>query len=361
MNMSYCKRVSPVFFIVFLFSGFLQNCNYNYYRGVTLEEEGRFEEANIEFHRAYTQSPGNVEFRDAFERTADKTAEDLLERYEKYLKEKKYFLAFRRLEQAQSLRPAHPKIKSELKKWYRILLAGRLDLVKMKTLSNQIPLTNQIILEVRLNTPNITRRLEAPVDYQTKIFAVEDILYDPPQNLLMLYSINSVGIKLVNEKTGSAQFKKFVDFKTPVLFDVKGTLNSKNAGYTSVDKYFPFELLQSVSSSQFWYPSRGIRYSLTLDSDEIKVESSVRHIDFLPQILYINKNDKRYFLDFGHIQLLQKKAGGMWSYRRTVTEDREYLKDLRNKLLLNPYFYFREGGYPFVVVSDRGSDSADTD
>jgi len=334
--------------ILILLSG-LVGCNYNYYRGVELEAKGRFEEANIEFHRAYTHSPSNEKFKEAYLRTATKTTEDLLKRYDKYIKEKKYQQAFRRLEQAQTLTPDNIKIKKELKKWFRILLAGKVELVQIKSLRNQIPLSDQIFLEVRINSPNVTKVLKASVDYQTQIFSVDDILYDPPQNLLMLYSLNSIGVALINNSTGRKKFKKFVDFKTPVLVNVQGTLKDKGQELVSIADYFPLNQLKKSNNDDYWYPSRGIRYSLMLDESDIKVKSSVSQIDFLPQILYINRKDKRYFLDFGHLQLFQKKTGGLWSFRRVVEKEREYLTDLQKNLILNPYFFFREGGYPFVA------------
>ncbi len=326
----------------------IQGCNYNYYRGMELEELGRYEEANIEFHRAYVASPNDEDYKAAFRRTAEKTTEDLLARYERYKEDKQYLMAFRRLEKANALSPGHPTVQAELKKWYRILLAGKVDLVQIRSLSNQVPLTDEIILEIRFNTPNITRRLEAPIDYQTRTFSVEDVLYDPPQNLLMLYSINSIGVKLVNSSTRQSQFKKFVDFRVPVLVDVQGNLESTQSKLTPVSKFYPFNLLTDDKERQFWYPQAGPRFSLKLDKDRISVNSSVNQIDFLPQILYINREDRRYFLDFGHLQLAQRTSSGVWTIRRNVTEGREYLQELRKNLILNPYFYYREGGYPFV-------------
>jgi hypothetical protein len=332
----------------------LQGCNYNYYSGLELEEQGRFEEANIEFHRAFTGSPSNTKYQQAYQRTAVKTTEDLLIRYDQYVKEKKYLMAYRRLGKANTLTPEHPRVKAELKKWYRILLAGKLDLAQIRSMSNQIPLTDQIILEIRFNTPNATRRLEAPVNYESKIFSVEDVLYDPPQNLLMLYSINSIGVKLVNKTTRRSQFKKFIDFKTPVLVDVQGKLEGGSNGLSAVAEFYPPELIKGYENNSFWYPSVGVRYSLSLDSDVIRVNSSNNHIDYLPKILYINREDKRYFLDFGHLELAQKKTGGLWTFRRVVSEGREYLKQLEKNLILNPFFYYREGGYPFLK-KDTGS------
>lgn len=332
--------------ILLLMSG----CNYNYYRGLELEEQGRYEEANIEFHRAYTSSPNDEDFQDAYRRTAVKTTEDLLERYEIYIKEKKYRMAYKRLEKANTLTPDNPTVREEMKKWYRILLAGKIDLVKLQAMNNQIPLTDQIVLEIRFNTPNITRRLEAPIDYQSNIFSVEDILYDPPQNLLMLYSINSIGVKLVNNATRRSQFKKFIDFRIPVLVDVQGELAPNGSELTPVEDFYPISSIKTAQESEFWYPSPGIRYSLQLNDSEIVVNSTNKKTDFLPQMLYINRADQRYFLDFGDLQLAQRKQGGLWTFRRVVTEDRGYLKELEKNLMLHPYFYYREGGYPYVIA-----------
>ncbi len=348
--MNNCWRLKSGLILLLLVLFITQGCNYNYSRGLELEEKGRFEEANVYFHQVYTKSPDTQKYREAYLRTADKTTEDLLIRYSKYIKENKYSMAYRRLEQAHALTPSHPRVNEELKKWYMILLAGKLDLVQMKSMSNQVPLTDQIVLAVRFNTPNITRVLKAPVDYLTGVFSVEDMLYDPPQNLLMLYSINSVGVELVNTKSKRSKFKRFINFKTPVLVDVRGKLEPKDSGYSPVAQYFPHEVLEN-NQNGYWFPAQGIRYTLTMDSI-IKVKSSAQQIDFLPQILYINKQDRRYFLDFGHLQLKQKKTGGMWSFRRVIRKERKYLNDLQKNLLLNPYFYFREGGYPFVIHNE---------
>lgn len=328
---------------------FISGCNYNYHTGLKLESEGRFEEANLEFHRAYTRSPDNKDYQDAYLRTAEKTVEDLMERYHRYVKEKKYSIAFRRLEQARTLSPGDARVKDEEKKWYRILIAGKVDLVQIKSLHSQIPLTDQIQLTARFNTPNALRRLEAPVSNQNGTYYVEDILYDPPQDLLMLYSLNSIGVKLINNSTGRERFKRFVDFKTPVLIEVRGQLKGNDKKLASVSRFYPFAELQKSNHDQFWYPSRGIRYALLLDGDAIKVTSSSERIGFLPQILYINKRERRYFLDFGQLQLYQKKTGGVWSFRRLVDEKRGYMKNLQKNLLLNTYFYFREGGYPYLA------------
>ncbi len=326
----------------------ISGCNYNYYTGKKLEEQGRYEEANIEFHRAYTNYPDDEDFKEAYERTSLKTVEDLFERYDRFVKDKKYPSAYQLLEKANFLEPENPRVQTEMQKWYHILLAGKVELTQIKSLRNQLPLTDSITLVIKFNTPNVTRQLEASIDYQNHTFSVEDVLYDPPQNLLMLYSVNSIGVNLVNSTTRRTQYKKFIDFRVPVLVDVQGSLKSNGNGLESVRNNYPLDQLSFYNGHNYWLPSRGIRYSLKLDEDDIKVNSSVVHLDFLPFMLYINREDRRYFLDFGHLQLSQRKTGGLWSFRRLVTPERGYLDQLYKNLILNPYFYYREGGYPFV-------------
>ncbi len=362
--------MKKLFCLIILFlAAFTQSCNYHYYQGTKLEEEGRFEEANIEYHRAYTQSPDDDDFREAYRRTSVKTAEDLMERYQLYLKKKNFHLAFHRLEQARTLRPDNPEINLEMKKWHRVLIAGRIDF-KFRTLRNQVPLSDQMILQVRLNTFNPNRQLEAAIDNQTYVFSVEDVLYDPPQNILMFYTINSIGVNLVNRsrflgksKVGgavgklknsmsSSRYQKFVDFRTPVLVKIQGHLNTGNSELLPVDQHYPIDLLKQANDSQFKYPAREIRYSLKLSENTIQVESTSGYIGFLPQMLYMNRQNRRIFLDFGHLELYQAKVGGLWSFRRIVSKDRTYLSDLRKNLLLNPYFYYRDGSFIFRKPSD---------
>ena len=345
----------------------LQGCNYNYYQGSILEKEGRFEEANIEFHRAYTRSPNNEDFREAYLRTGAATAMDLMKRYRKYLKEKKYHLAFHRLEQARTLMPRDPEINREMKKWFRILIAGRIDF-QFHTLRNRVPLADKMVLQARINTFNPNRPLKAAIDNRTRVFSVEDVLYDPPQNILMFYTLNSIGVNLItnnrflkdtageltieklNRTVLSDQFQKFVDFRTPALVKIRGRLNMKEKPLRPVDQMYPNDLIRKANNMQYAYPSREVRYSLRLDDDVVNVESSEGHISFLPQILYMNRKNRRFFLDFGHIEVLQIQASGLWKIRRIVSEERAYMKDLKKNLLLNPYFYFREGGYLFRLV-----------
>lgn len=355
---------------------FVTGCNYNYYKGKNLEKKDRFEEANVEYHRAYTLDPDDDDFKDAYQRTAVKSSDDLLKRYKKYLKEKKYHLAFKRLQQAHDLTPKSEEIKTEMVKWYRILLAGKVDFT-FQTLKNQVPLSDFMYLEIHFNTPTPSRRLKALIDNQTKTFMAEDVLYDPPQNLLMFYTLNSIGVRLENSKDillptivtkeqretgqlgtdgkgllrkqyGGVKFQKFVDLRTPALVDIRGRLKTNGDALSPVQDIYPVKILKKANGDSFSYPVRGIRYLLYMTEDTVQVKSSSGYIHFLPQLMYLNKENKRIFLDFGNLEVLQKKSGGQWFFRRNVTAGREYLKDLEKNIILSPYFYYKEGGFPFV-------------
>ena len=91
------------------------SCSYHYFQGEKLEEQGRFEEANIEYHRAYVDEPENKDYKIAFKRTAAIVAKDFLKRYNNYLRDKKMSAAFDMLERAQQLSPDSPTIKEEKK------------------------------------------------------------------------------------------------------------------------------------------------------------------------------------------------------------------------------------------------------
>ena len=335
----------------------LVSCNYNYYRGSQLEEKKRYEEANIQYHRAYTSSPGNEDYKQAFLRTSEKTTQELMKRYRKYLEEKKYKMAFNRLEQARSLSSENAEIKIEIKKWYRVLLAGKVDF-KFKSLANQIHLSDKMKLEIRFNTPEASQRLTANIDNQNKIFNIEDVLYDPPPSLFLFYSINSIGVHFSNQNNyagqfrqsrSSGSFKKFIDFKTPVLSDINGKLKLENNQPRPVENFYPFDYLVKANSTQPWMPNRHIKFSVTLDDNLIKVDSSNKEIGYLPQIIYFNLANQRIFLDFGHIEVNQRKIGGLWSIKRIIKEERKYLSDLQKNIILNPYFYYFEGGFPVVI------------
>lgn len=339
------------FLLLLIISFSFSACSYTYYEGQQLEKEERWEQANIEYHRAYTDDPDDEDFKDAFERTSKKTVIDLLERYKKYLGEKKFNSAYNRLERARVLDPQNEIVLKELKKWVKVLLAGKVSL-DFKTLKRELQLADRMQLGVRINTPSPEQRLFARVDDQTGIFFAEDVLYDPPQDLLMFYSIGSIGVKLSQSISGGRrfradEFKSFINLRTPVLTKISGKLNAEGNIRKEAGEYYPFEILSKTQTPEAWVPPRGVRYSLELRGDHIEVKSSVKYIDFVPQLMYMNHQERKVFFDFGHIELVQKNAGGAWGFKKKVSEERAYYKLLSENIILNPYFYYKEGAYYF--------------
>ncbi|MGK0288876.1 MAG: hypothetical protein ACI86H_000297 [bacterium] len=337
-------------FLLVLFA--LSSCNYNYYQGTQLEGQGRFEEATIEYHRAHVANANDSLYKKAYQRTAKKTVADLLKRYFRYIKEKDLPSAYQRLQKAHTLAPKNEQIKKEQKKWVRILLAGKLSL-KFKSIRRGLQIADEMSLAVRVNTPNPDRILLGVVNNQTGVFSVEDVLYSPTQDILMFYSINSIGVKLVKQKSAVQKFKvqefrSFVNFRTPILAKISGKLDETGDVLKKTQQYYPFELLKKSNSKKAWLPSRKIRYSLKLANRQIQVLSSVKRIDFIPQILYLNQKDRRIFFDFGHIKIIQKQVDGPWFFQRITTKERNYYQELEKNIILNPYFYYRDGAYPFI-------------
>lgn len=336
----------PILLLSALLLG-LSGCNYNYHQGKKLEEKARYEEANLEYQRAYTSSPGDEDFERAFKRTAKKTTEELLLRYQRYINEGKMDMAFARLEQARTLTPEHPVVLQELRKWTRVLVAGKVEF-QFESLKRLIPLAEKMRLVVRINTSDPRKVLVAPVDNQTKTFAAEDLIYNVSQKDLIFYSINAVGVQLQKRGERDPRLLKFVDFRIPIPQDVTGSLVSLGEAKRDVQSLYPAQELAQAAAPKPWRPSRNLSYSLKLEGRQIQVDSSNGKIDYLPQMLYVNAEERRIFIDFGVLECVQKREGGLWSFRRQPAPEREYLADLKNNLIFTPYFYFREGAYHFV-------------
>jgi hypothetical protein len=149
----------------------------------------------------------------------------------------------------------------------------------------------------------------------------------------------------------AGQLKKFIDFKTPILTEVKGLLQMRGENLQAIDKQYPYQLISQSNSDNFEVPSQGGRYSVNLNGKMVKINSTNGNINFLPQMLYINKLNQRIFLDFGNLEVSQDEKKQIWSFRRVVKQERDYLIDLKKSILLTPYFYFREGAFPFVKES----------
>ena len=177
---------------------------------------------------------------------------------------------------------------------------------------------------------------------------MEDQIYNANIQYLMSYTFNSIGIYLVRKNPTREHFQKFVDFKRPVITGVKGGLDPKGGSdLKRVDQLFPYGILKQSNGTVDWVPRQGMEYEARLAGDRIQVKKTAQ-IDFLPQMMYLNQMEKRILLDFGQVEVSQKKFGGLWRFRRKVEKERDYLADIQKNILLKPYFYYREGGFPFV-------------
>ena len=103
----------------------------------------------------------------------------------------------------------------------------------------------------------------------------------------------------------------------------------------------PF-LITDREESLSWQPPRLVSYELQFDEDKIKVISSSERTEFAPQVLYINKSDKRANIDFGVSQLKMEDSNRKWSIRRKKyrTAEDDYYYRLSSNIALNRYFYY---------------------
>ena len=68
----------------------ITGCSLHYDTGKELESEGRYDEASIEYHRAFVDDPDDLEIQEALQRVHRKVAEENLVRYREYLEKNQY-------------------------------------------------------------------------------------------------------------------------------------------------------------------------------------------------------------------------------------------------------------------------------
>lgn len=335
----------------------LQGCNYNYYLGQQFEAEERYEAANLEYQRAFTSNP-NPTFEASYRRTASLVVEEMFDRYQRLLLQNDYQAAFLLLQRARDLEPQHPKILAEQRHWLKILIAGQLSL-EYQSLQNIVPLAGQMQLVVRLNTAYTQHQLKAYVNQENGIFFVEDYLYRAPQDLLMFYTLHSVGFELnqfldVQQSVVSQEFFNLLRFQTPVLVRSDGELKTQPQPEFFIANGYPSVIIQDNLEPSFWQPPTEIRYSLNLAEEQIVVDSSSNRLDFLPQFLFFNQNEQRALLDFGQLEVRHLEDEAAWGIRRIAGDPTKHLHQLAKSTLYTLYFYSTEKGYPFVQKSENG-------
>ena len=167
----------------------ITGCSLHYDTGKELESEGRYEEASIEYHRAFVDDPDDLEIQEALQRVHRKVAEENLVRYREYLEKKQYHKAFSRLQSILRQNPEIGEAQEELKHWTRILLTGKIEF-EFKTIGMNLRLAEKMELQVHLNSPS-GELLRGEVSYENGIFSVEDLLYKTPREKLSEYTLNT--------------------------------------------------------------------------------------------------------------------------------------------------------------------------
>jgi tetratricopeptide (TPR) repeat protein len=330
----------------------LGGCTQHFAEGQALQAQNRWEEAAISYHLAVVDDPDDEEYREALNQVLKVVARDNLDRYREYLAKKQFKKAYLRLQDAARQDSKLATAQAELTKWQRVLIGGQIDF-DFEALRADISLADEIALLVRVNTPNPGETIEAEIDLNTGVFFAEDLLYDRPLELQTYYTLNSIGVGLTHARSSSRkftsrEFQRFVDFRTPVVESVNGSLKLNRAQpRTSIathrlridDRSLPLEATQS---------KKGVRYTLRLEGNQVRVGAAKERPIFTPRYLYINQGDRRIFVDFGRYHVQQTDSGNRWVLARQPIKGADYFSEISKIIALRPYFFYREGVYTFV-------------
>lgn len=330
----------------------LASCNFHYTRGKALEADNRWEEAAIEYHAALIEDPEETEIQEAVERANKIVARENFEVYRRFLSKKQFKKAYARLLDATRQDPDFAPAGAELKKWLRVLVAGQVRL-DFPSIRRNLSLADEISLTVRFNTPNPGETIEAEINLDTGTYFVEDLLYDRPPQMLTYYSLNALGVALVYgrgqaRRFTSKEFQRFVNFRTPVLDSVRGRLEISRGGKLTAAEDHRKTLAPRQNLGDFTYPTTNPHYSLELGGGDIKVSSKSGGANFTPRFLYLNYEDNRMFVDFGHYEIRLGENQRKWEIRRLPIAGQDYFPRFSDNIALRPYFFYREGVFTYL-------------
>ena len=331
----------------------LGGCNFFFARGQALELENRWEEAAIQYHLAVIEDPEVEEYREALKRAQKVVAKENIELYRRFLSKKQFRKAYQRLLDASRQDPGLEDAKTELAKWLRVLVAGRIKL-DFRFLRSNVSLADEIKLMVRLNTPKPGEIIRAEINLDTGTFFVEDLLYDRPDQLLTYYSLNAMGLELVHgrshiRKFTSREFQRFVNFRTPVLDKVSGRLALAKGGEAKPVLEHRTTIADAGRAKNYQEPVPSPRYSLTFRDQQVLVSGKQGADNFTPRFIYVNKQDRRIFVDFGHYEAKLDSATRKWRVARLPISSDDYFPAFSENIALQPYFFYREGVLAFVA------------
>jgi len=324
----------------------LAGCNLNYLEGQQRESQNRWEEAAIQYHLALIKHPDDAEYKAAYERARRQVALDNLDRYKRYLADKEFIKAYNRLVDASRQDPTLAEVNTELAKWTRVLIAGQVKL-DFSTPQSVTSVADEIRLAIRFNTPNPGEVLEAEIDVDDGIFFVENLLYDRPDELLTYYSINSIGLSLVQGKTlvkqfTNREFVRFINFRNHVLESSPGPMRFASDGKLTPVGDTRKSLLAGYQTESLRAPNPNPRYRMALQGNRILVSTADGRSDFTPRFLYINKQDRRMLVDFGRYAVKLESDTRRWEVARLPLSENDYFSLLSQNLALQPYFYYRD-------------------
>ncbi len=331
-------------------------CSFHYAQGQALEAQERWEEAAIEYRLAFVEDPDDPDYRDALERMNKVVARENYERYQEYLAGKEFRKAYHRLSDASSQDPSFEPVREEQEKWVRVLLSGRV-LLSFESLRTNLSLADEIRLFARFNTPNPGQTVEGEIDIDTGIFFVEDLLYEPPDRLLAYYTLNSIGVSLVQGRSSRRQFTstqviRLVNFRTPVLEAFEGELDFGDEGepkpIQSHREGLPATEAKRFAGREHWYPPVNLRYSITAEGERVVVDTRQGRSEFLPRFLYLNREARRLFVGFGHYEILQHPDTRRWGVTRLALDESDYFRRLSRNIALQPYFFYHGHVLEFV-------------
>ena len=334
-------------------------CNLNFLEGQALENEKRWEEAAIAYHLALVDDPDDSEYQEAVIRTNKVVARENFAIYRELVAKKAFHKAYNRLVDASRQDPGYKAVHREAAKWDRILVGGQV-LFKFDIAQTGLSLADEIRLIVRINTPNPGKTIDAEVDIDTGFFFAEDILYDRPAEFLAYYSIHSIGASMLFGRTRikkfiSREYRQFVRFQTPIMDEISGTLPLPGKG--SVRSIREHRKTLSLDS----WPAKGIipsinpHYSIRFLGTRILVTSTLERTLFTPRFIYLNKPDRRIFVDFGKYESRFQPLGRKWTLRRVSLAKRDYFGQFSRNIALAPYFFYRGRVFTFEKAGGRPS------
>lgn len=358
------------FFLIFSFG----SCSFHYQEGVRLQEAERWEEAAIEFHLAFVEDPDDEEIRQRLTFVNQKVAAESMTRYYQHLQKNEHQKAYRRLVAATLQDPELQIAKNQLVKWYQILIAGKIEL-EFEQIRSNVRLADEMQLVAYINTPD-GRKLKANIANESGFFFAEDVVYQQPFASFALYSLDSIGLELIQrpyqalavDEENQAQedarrmamrntfsqknFYRFITFRN-LLGNISGNLASNEIPIAGDIFAVRPSLWSQENPPSWWNPPRSLNYELRVNGKTIQVLSKYGRNEFTPDVMYLNQETKRAFIDFGKYHIKQEVRSKRWLLRRMPTADAksDYFTLFSNNLALYPYFFYTNGGYRFSSVA----------